>query len=267
MGHIHIPDGVLPVWLILLGWVVAIVALSLAVWRVGKMDMRRKVPLLGVASALMLVAMSTEIAPIAYHVNLTVLTGILLGPALGIMAAFIVDLILALFGHGGITVVGLNTLTLGTEVMLGYLIFRGLIRLLGRTRWSSYVSGFVGTVITLSISTTILIGIVSVSNINPATARELGPIDPATLTLSNPFGSGVLNNVIVGNPEKQTQAPPVISIGTFATIVYILGAIGWVIEGSIVAFIVGFLGRARPDLIFVRIRGKGQGSGVKEDRG
>lgn len=268
MGHIHIPDGVLPIWLVLLGWLVAIIALSLAVWRVGKTDLRRKVPLLGVASALMLVAMSTEIAPIAYHINLTVLTGILLGPALGIMAAFIVDLILALFGHGGITVVGLNTLTLGTEVMLGYLVFRGLIRLLGRTRWSPYVSGFVGTVITLAISTTMLIGIVAVSNINPATARELGPIDPATLTLSNPFGSGVLNNVIVGNPEKQTEAPPVISIQTFATIVYILGAIGWIIEGSIVAFIVGFLGKARPDLIFGRLasRVREQGARSKETR-
>ena len=75
----------------------------------------------------MLVGMSTEFVPIAYHINLTVLAGIIVGPAMGFLAAFIVDLILALFGHGGITVVGLNTLIVGAECALGSLIFRGLV--------------------------------------------------------------------------------------------------------------------------------------------
>ncbi|MCL4552632.1 MAG: energy-coupling factor ABC transporter permease [Candidatus Marsarchaeota archaeon] len=250
MGHIHIPDGVLPIWLVVAGWAVAAVVLGLAVYRLRGEDVRRKVPLLGVVAALMLVAMSTEIAPIAYHINLTVLAGILLGPALGIIAAFIVDLILALFGHGGVTVVGLNTITLGSEVVFGFLIFKGLVAVLRRFKWSPWVAGFVGTVLTLAISTSMLIGIVAASNINPATARELGPVNPDTLAFTNPFERGVISNVIVGGEAKGEPPAARISISTFAAIVYILGSIGWVIEGSIVALIVGFLGRARPDLVF-----------------
>ncbi len=257
MGHIHIPDGVLPWWLIAAGWVAAAIFLGFAVLSVRKSDARRKIPLLGIASAIMLVSMSTEIAPIAYHINLTVLAGILLGPAIGVMAAFIVDLTLALFGHGGITVVGLNTITLGTEVVLGFLLFRGLAKVLGQRHWTPRVAGFVSVIITLAISTSILIGIVAVSNINPATARELGAVDPETLAFTNPFAHGLISNEVLGGSEHTTQQNvPVISIATFATIVYILGAIGWVIEGTITALIAGFLGRARPDLVYGRRKRK-----------
>jgi len=71
----------------------------------------------------MLVAMSLEILPIFYHINLSVVAGILLGPALGFLAAFIANLILAFMGHGGITVIGLNTLLLGSEAVLGHTLF------------------------------------------------------------------------------------------------------------------------------------------------
>jgi hypothetical protein len=69
------------------------------------------VPLLGIVAALMIVGMSAEIVPIAYHVNLSVIGGILLGPALSAIAAFIVVIVLAMLGHGGVTVIGLNALS------------------------------------------------------------------------------------------------------------------------------------------------------------
>ena len=113
MSHIHIPDGVLPLWLVAAGWVMTLALLFLIARRLSGPEGRRKIPLLGVMAALMLVGMSTEFVPIAYHVNLSVLAGIIVGPAMGFLAAFIVDLILALFGHGGITVVGLNSSSSG----------------------------------------------------------------------------------------------------------------------------------------------------------
>ena len=125
MSHIHIPDGVLPLWIVLLGWAVAAVMVGLSVWRL-RGDASRRVPLLGVMAALMLVSMSTEIVPIAYHLNLSVLAGIVLGPAYGVLAALIVNFVLALFGHGGITVVGLNTVVVGSETVIGSLLFKGL---------------------------------------------------------------------------------------------------------------------------------------------
>ena len=78
MSHIHIPDGVLPWWLWLSGWVAAAVLLTIAANRATRSGARRAVPLIGAVSALVLVSMSSEIVPIAYHVNLTVIAGVLL---------------------------------------------------------------------------------------------------------------------------------------------------------------------------------------------
>ena len=75
----------------------------------------------------MVLGASVEIVPIAYHINLTVISGILLGPSLIFLATLVVNVILALFGHGGITVLGLNTLTLSIEGILGYFLFRTVL--------------------------------------------------------------------------------------------------------------------------------------------
>jgi cobalt/nickel transport system permease protein len=129
MSHIHFPDGVLPVWLWVSGFIVAIL-IGVILFRFNKEeDLSRRLPLLGMMAALMVLGASFEIVPIAYHVNLTVISGILLGPSLIFLATLVVNVILALFGHGGITVIGLNTLTLSLEGILGYVLFRLMWRL------------------------------------------------------------------------------------------------------------------------------------------
>jgi ABC-type Co2+ transport system permease subunit len=59
------------------------VFLALSMFRLRTADMKKKIPLLGALAAVMLIAMSLEILPIAYHLNLSVAAGILLGPSLG----------------------------------------------------------------------------------------------------------------------------------------------------------------------------------------
>ena len=75
--HIHIPDGVLPIWLWVLGYALAALFLLFAVIKVGK-DTRKAVWTAAVA-AMMLVAMSIPLG-VPYHINLTALAGIILGP-------------------------------------------------------------------------------------------------------------------------------------------------------------------------------------------
>src|SRR4030066_2176339 len=124
MSHIHFPDGVLPVWVWVSGFIFAFLVGAILFRFIKKEDLARRLPLLGMMAAAMVLGASVEILPIAYHINLTVISGILLGPVLVFLATFVVNVILALFGHGGITVIGLNTLTLSIEGVLGYFLFR-----------------------------------------------------------------------------------------------------------------------------------------------
>jgi cobalt/nickel transport system permease protein len=251
VSHIHIPDGVLPLWLVATGWVVALALVWLAATIAKRTDIRRKVPLLGVVAALMLVSMSSEIVPIAYHVNLTVVAGVLLGPWLGIIAAFIVEVVLALLGHGGVTVIGLNTLVIGAEIALGWGLFRLAVRALGRPRvgWATVVA----TVLTLAVTTTALVGIVALAGGGAAATRETGALDPASLKFADPLGGGVFTiNTMRGEGAgpSAAAAAPGLSVARFAAVVYTLGPIGWLIEALIQAAVLSYVARVRPGLVF-----------------
>lgn len=155
MSHVHIPDGVLPVGWWLTGYLLTALILLIAIRRIEREDVRKKVPFLGVVSALMLITMSVPVGGLPFHINLTVLTGILAGPWLGFTALFIVNLLLAFVGHGGITVVGINTLILGAELCLGW----GFFQLL-RKRVRELPAIGTATVVALIISTVLMLGVV-----------------------------------------------------------------------------------------------------------
>ena len=262
MSHIHIPDGVLPLWLVLGGWLLTAALVGLAAYRL-RGDTSRSVPLLGVMAAVMLVGMSTEIVPIAYHLNLSVLAGIVLGPAYGILAALIVSLILAMFGHGGITVVGLNTLVVGFETALGHYLFRVLLAGARRFRTSPALAAGLTTGLTLLTSTLLLIGIVWASGADPGRARDTGALDPGTLTFANPFDAGLVSNRVITRESEGGAAPGGgFGIAIFAEAVLLLGLIGWVLEGAITGAIVGFVDRVRPDLVRGRARRRAAASGA-----
>jgi len=216
MTHMHIPDGILPVWLWVSGFLIMACLLAVSLYRLRGMDMKKKIPLLGVLSAVMLVAMSLEIIPIAYHLNLSVATGILLGPSLGFVAAVIVNLMLAFLGHGGITVIGLNTILLGTEAMLGHTFFYLLTK-----RLSTYWRASLSTVLALLLVSLLLIAIVGISHVDPqAYSHEHGHDAAGTSSLAN-----------------------------FAIVVLSLGVIGWIIEGAITGAVIRFISQVRPDLL------------------
>lgn len=249
MSHIHIPDGVLPWWLWLPGWLATLALVAVAGRLSARADVRRKVPLLGVVSALMLVAMSSEIVPIAYHVNLTVLGGVVLGPALSVPAAFIVVLVLAMLGHGGVTVLGLNTIVIASEMILGWALFRaGCALTRGRAR--SWVAG-VATVLTLAVTTGMLVGIVALAGGRAASARETGALDPASLEFRAPFAEGAFRVGLFAGGEhgEREERPAGLDTARFATVVYTLGPFGWVLEALVTGAIVGYVSRVRPGLL------------------
>jgi cobalt/nickel transport system permease protein len=116
MSHLHIPDGVLPPILWGPGLALAFVLLLVAA-RAGRGDPRR-VAWQGALGGLMLAVMSIPmpIFGLEYCLTLAGPAGVLLGAAAGFQVAVVVCVILALLGHGGLTVVGLNALVLGAGI-------------------------------------------------------------------------------------------------------------------------------------------------------
>lgn len=221
MTHMHIPDGILPVWLWLIGVVLMIWVLALCLYRLRGMDRKKKIPLLGVLSATMLVAMNLEILPLAYHLNLSAVAGILLGPSLGFVAAFLVNLMLAFIGHGGVTVIGLNTLLLGAEALLGHLFFFILPK-----RIPVFWRAAAATAGALFLVSLLLIAIVGLSQSDTDVFLEHDHVHDA-------------------GHEGGREA----SLSTFAWMVLGLGALGWIIEAAISGAVIRFLARVRPDLL------------------
>jgi cobalt/nickel transport system permease protein len=117
MSHLHIPDGVLPPVLWGPGLLLAGALLLLAV-RATRRESPRTIAYQGALGGLMLAVMSIPIPFVALEYCLTLAgpVGVLLGPAAGFQVAFVVCVILALLGQGGLTVVGLNALVLGASV-------------------------------------------------------------------------------------------------------------------------------------------------------
>ena len=235
MSHIHLPDGVLPPWLWVSGFIVAILVWTISFRLIRKETLGRRLPLLGMMAAAMVLGASVEILPIAYHINLTVISGILLGPALIYGATFVVNVILALFGHGGITVIGLNTLILSIEGAVGYFLFhlfrKGFKKLAPAT--------FLATFLALALSTFAMIGVVGLGTTH---YEEL---------IHQEGKQGILGFEFSKEKEinsRETKHQDV-SLRRFISVVLPLGFIGWLLEGIITTFIVRYIHRFRPDLL------------------
>ncbi len=236
MSHIHLPDGVLPVWLWASGFVVVILIWAILLRSMKKEDLARRLPLLGMMAAVMVLGASVEIVPIAYHVNLTVISGILLGPALIFLATFVVNTILALFGHGGITVIGLNTLILSIEGVLGYFLFHLFWKVLKRLA----PAVFLATFIALLCSTFAMIGVVSLGTSH---YEELIHQEKGRGIIGFEFGKEKQE------PQPGQPAEEKVDLRRFIAVVLPLGFIGWVLEGAITTLIARYIRRLRPDLL------------------
>ncbi len=79
MRHIYIPDGILPVWLRVSGFVVVSIFPAFMLFRFRVIDVKKKIPLLGALAAAMPVGIHIPILP-GYHLNLSVVSCILFFP-------------------------------------------------------------------------------------------------------------------------------------------------------------------------------------------
>jgi cobalt/nickel transport system permease protein len=227
MSHIHLPDGILPVWLWLSGYAIIAAYLLFFYLRLKKTAFSKNYALIGILSALMLITMSIEIIPPIYHINLAALSGIILGPFLSVLAILVVNIILAFLGHGGFTVIGLNTIVVSIEAVLGYLGFKFLSSKIK----SVFLSAFIATFIALFISSWSTVGIV-----------YSGTHD-VDLLLESHNHTGEHKEAV----EHKQQVT--FDINKFILLIMTFSSIGWVAESIITAFIVNYINKVRPDIL------------------
>jgi cobalt/nickel transport system permease protein len=158
-----------------------------------------------------------------------------LGPPLIFLATFVVNVILALFGHGGLTVIGLNTLTLSVEGILGYLFFNLFWKIFRRISPAIFLATFLA----LLCSTLSMIGVVSLGTSHYE-------------ELIHPEKKGFIDFHLSKEkddhpPQKATEEKP--NLKRFIAIVLPLGFLGWMLEGVITTLIGRYLYRLRPDLL------------------
>jgi cobalt/nickel transport system permease protein len=242
MSHIHLPDGILPFWLWAGGYVVAALLLLIA-WRLGRQQTNvKRFALLGIFAAMMLLVMTIEIPP--YHANLSVVTGIILGPSLAVLAAWIINLFLAFMGHGGITVAGLNTLVVAIEMLAGMAVFHGLRRL----RVPLAVAGFLAVVIGLGLGTGASFGIIVAG----------APAINASLRAPQAAHEHEEADSLLEEASHDGQ----LDLHRLAWLMFGLGSIGWILEGILSAAILTALNRVYPGLVIRPDAGSGgQGAG------
>jgi cobalt/nickel transport system permease protein len=139
VSHLHIPDGVLPVPLWAGGFALALLLL-VAVSGASRRGGPARIGFQGALGALMLAVMSVPIPLFAMEYCLTLAgpVGVLLGPAAAFQTVFVVSVVLALLGQGGITVVGLNALVMGAGAALARPVYR---RLATRLRPAAALAG------------------------------------------------------------------------------------------------------------------------------
>jgi cobalt/nickel transport system permease protein len=211
MAHVHLEDGSLTLFWVLVWSGVAAGLISIALYRQGRGQIStRKLAIASMCVAVGFAAFQIEIPVFGgVHLNLTPLMGILVGPALGSLCVLTINVFSAAIGHGGWSMIGANTLVNMVEVFLGFYAYRFLRRY---AKVEKFYSGFGAAAIALTVSALIAVAIVVVSEIQGSTQTR-------AQTMANMLVLAIANIVT----------------GLF--------------EGVVTGYIVSFLGRVRPDLI------------------
>lgn len=212
MAHIHLEDGAFtPFWLIVWNLIaLAIMGLALLALKKQKASPRR-LAIASMCAAVGFAVFQIEV-PTPFgpaHMNFTPLIGILVGPSLGSVVVLVVNVFSAAIGHGGWGMIGPNSIVNVTEVVLAYYSFKLFRTTMKRTY---FWSGFGSAAIALTISSLLVVLIVGFSEIQGSTITR----------------EQTINNMLI------------IAALNIAT---------GMIEGVVTGYVVGFLGRVRPDLL------------------
>lgn len=153
----HVPDGFIDAPVSVAAGVVAVAGVGIALRGARRELDDRTAPLAGLTAAFVFAAQMLNF-PVASgtsgHLLGGTLAAILVGPYTGVLCVSVVLLMQALlFADGGLTALGVNITTMAlVTVLVGYGLFRSVLRVLPRTKGSVAGASFVAAVISVPAS-------------------------------------------------------------------------------------------------------------------
>ena len=150
----HVPDGFIDAPVSIAAGAVAVAGVGVALRGARRELDDRTAPLAGLTAAFVFAAQMLNF-PVASgtsgHLLGGTLAAILVGPYTGVLCVSVVLLMQGLlFADGGLTALGVNITTMAlTTVVVGYGLFRLLLRVLPRARASVSVASFVAAVVSV----------------------------------------------------------------------------------------------------------------------
>ncbi|TVQ36408.1 MAG: cobalt transporter CbiM [Geminicoccaceae bacterium] len=212
----HIPDGILGPAVTLAGYAGTAAVMAVCLGQIAKRDdPRRDVPKAAMLTAAFFVAslVHVPIPPTSVHLMLNGLLGVVLGwfafPAIVVGLFFQA----VMFGHGGLTTLGVNALVLGLPSLLAFALFSARHRLLPAAPWSDAAVGFVA---------------------------GAGAVAAAVVLVAVVVLAGLPAHV---DPDLERRAIQVFALAHVPLMV---------IEGVVVAMVLAFLRKASPELLLGR---------------
>lgn len=161
----HLPDGLIPVWICGTGYGLTGLLTWFSLGQINRqVDPRQGIPKAALLTAAFFVASSLRIPlpPASVHLVLNGLLGVVLGyyavPA--IVAGLFLQAVL--LGHGGLTTLGLNTLIMGVPALLAYFLFQLCYRF-GQQEpppWLTAILAFISGALGLGLGLLIFWGLV-----------------------------------------------------------------------------------------------------------
>lgn len=238
MSHIHLPDGALPGYIVFTGLMLTFALLVLATRKIRQLQLTEYMPRMAFVSAMLLIVMSIPLGILPVHANLSVLAGIMLGPWLAIFSAFVVNVFLSFVGHGTTAMVGINTLVLAAEMVLGYILLRGLTRYMS-VRYAAVVA----VVLTLALTTTAVL----------LSFQSFG-VDVEALLHHN-HDHGHEHGEPVSSTQDKHAHDHAYLWGLLAVLAAFIGP-GVAVEAVLTFLLVGLFVRMRPGLLMLPTRSK-----------
>ncbi|MFX1559527.1 MAG: energy-coupling factor ABC transporter permease [Promethearchaeota archaeon] len=132
----HVPDGVLPLWVYILFLIISLPTLGFAIRNVNRRFDDRLTPYMGVLAAVIFAAqfVNFPVPPASGHLVGTTLLAVMLGPWAAMVIMALVLFVQALYGDGGLIAFGLNFFNMGIlGAIFGWgialVFFKGLTRI------------------------------------------------------------------------------------------------------------------------------------------